>query len=189
MTTAKCNSLFICLLIWLKETAPETHLIQMLVFMSFPWSSGYIKRQNWAPESQRNHWYVHLRSVCSATVFLAFQQNTWIHIRIRTKTRPFTKLQARSELRFWRGAEVDKVYNTKQLYVRINFGKVRKIVSFWQRLKKIVILLVRRRQKLWFLRNLWRLRLKFKGFYASAGGIAYRVMLEWIMNDVAHHLH
>ena len=37
--------------------------------------------------------------------------------------------QARSELRFWRGAEVDKVQNPKQLYV-INLGKVRKIVSF-----------------------------------------------------------
>ena len=37
--------------------------------------------------------------------------------------------QARSELRFWRGAEVDKVKNPKQLYV-ISLGKVRKIVNF-----------------------------------------------------------
>ena len=37
--------------------------------------------------------------------------------------------QARSELRFWRGAEVDKVLNPKQLYVT-NLEKVRKIVSF-----------------------------------------------------------
>ena len=37
--------------------------------------------------------------------------------------------QARSELRFWRGAEVDKVQNPKQLYVRI-LGKVGKIVIF-----------------------------------------------------------
>ena len=35
-------------------------------------------------------------------------------------------IQARSELRFWRGAEVDKVQNPKQLYA-INLGK---IVSF-----------------------------------------------------------
>ena len=37
--------------------------------------------------------------------------------------------QARSELRFWRGAEVDKVKNPQQLFV-INVGKVRKIVNF-----------------------------------------------------------
>ena len=38
------------------------------------------------------------------------------------------------------------------------------MVSFCQRLKKLVILPVRRRRKLRFLRNFWRLRLKFKGF-------------------------
>ena len=70
--------------------------------------------------------------------------------------------QARSELRFWRGAEADKVKNPKQLYV-INLGKVRKMISFCQRLKKLVILPVHRRRKLRFLRNFWRLRLKFKG--------------------------
>ena len=37
--------------------------------------------------------------------------------------------QARSELRFWRGAEVDKVKNPKQLYV-INLGKISKIARF-----------------------------------------------------------
>ena len=71
--------------------------------------------------------------------------------------------QARSELRFWRGAEAYKVKNPKQLYV-INLGKVRKMVSFCQRLKKLAILPVRRRRKLRFLQNFWRLRLKFKGF-------------------------
>ena len=77
-------------------------------------------------------------------------------------------LQARSELRFWRGAEVDIVQNPKQLYVIK--GKVRKIVSFCQRLKKLVILLLRRRQKLRFLRNFWRLRLISNRFYAGAVG-------------------
>ena len=37
--------------------------------------------------------------------------------------------QARSELRFWRGAEVDKVQNPKQLYV-ISLVKVEKNVNF-----------------------------------------------------------
>ena len=50
----------------------------------------------------------------------------------RQKTAHFTTYdnnQARSEPRFWRGAEVDKVKNPKQLYV-ISLGKVRKIFSF-----------------------------------------------------------
>ena len=64
---------------------------------------------------------------------------------------------------------MDKVQNPKQLYV-INLGKVRKMVSFCQRLKKLVILPVRRRRKLRFLRIFWRLRLKCKDVYASAGG-------------------
>ena len=37
--------------------------------------------------------------------------------------------QARSELRFWRGAEVDKVKNPKHLFV-ISLEKVRKSVNF-----------------------------------------------------------
>ena len=49
-----------------------------------------------------------------------------------TPTRVISHIfQARSELRFWRGAEVDNVQNPKQLYV-INLEKVRKLVSFWQ---------------------------------------------------------
>ena len=51
-------------------------------------------------------------------------------VRFVSAIRALTALmQARSELRFWRGAEVDKVQNLKQLYV-INLAKVRKIVSF-----------------------------------------------------------
>ena len=38
-------------------------------------------------------------------------------------------VQARSELRFWRGAELDKVKNPNQLYTLI-LGKTRKFVSF-----------------------------------------------------------
>ena len=47
----------------------------------------------------------------------------------------YVAVQARSELRFWRGAEVDKVQNPKQLYV-INLGKIRKI-QFFTKLEKI----------------------------------------------------
>ena len=72
-------------------------------------------------------------------------------------------IQARSELRFWRGAELDKVKNPKQLYT-IVLGKARKFVSFSQYLQKSGILLVRRRQKLRILQNFQRFRSKFKGF-------------------------
>ena len=81
----------------------------------------------------------------------------------------YNNIQARSELRFWRGAEVDKVQNPKQLCV-INLGKVKKICQFLTTLEKICNFSGARRPKLRFLRNFWRLRLKFKGFYASAGG-------------------
>ena len=46
-----------------------------------------------------------------------------------SKLRNIVDSQARSELRFWRGAEFDKVKNPKQLYT-INLEKARKFVSF-----------------------------------------------------------
>ena len=77
---------------------------------------------------------------------------TWTNLYfgiVKRECKSCAQYQARSELRFWRGAEVDKVQNPKQLYV-INLVKIRKIGNFWQRLKKLVIFLVRRRRKLRF---------------------------------------
>ena len=76
----------------------------------------------WLPVAQRGG------NVCSIERQICMSTQTgdiWSLCRVK---------QARSELRFWRGAEVDKVQNPKQLYV-INLAKVRKMVSFWQRLK------------------------------------------------------
>ena len=86
----------------------------------------------------------------------------------------YNNIQARSELRFWRGAEVDKVQNPKQLCV-INLGKVKKICQFLTTLEKICNFSGARRPKLRFLRIFWRLRLKFKGSYASAGGASEKL--------------
>ena len=57
--------------------------------------------------------------------------------------------QACSELRFQRGAEMDKVQNPKQLYV-IYLVKIRKIVNFCQCLKKLVVFCCAAGKKLLF---------------------------------------
>ena len=64
--------------------------------------------------------------------------------------------QARSELRFWRGAEVDKVKNPKQLFL-INLGKVRKSVTFGN-------FAGAPQAKITIFGKFWHLGLKFKGF-------------------------
>ena len=84
------------------------------------------------------------------------RQSTWIHNYTLSTA---SHIQARSELWFWRGAEVDNVQEPKQL-CDIYLGKIRKMVSYWQCLKKLVLFLVRRRQKIRFLRNFWRLKTK-----------------------------
>ena len=65
-------------------------------------------------------------------------------------------VQARSELRFWRGAEVNNVKNPTQLYV-VSLGKVRKIVNFWQ------FCWCTAGKNCDFLVNFWHLKPKFKG--------------------------